>query len=53
MGGTGASLKRSVMTMSITLVVTAVVLFTSCSTPAASSQTSNPSRVTTGPTGIR
>src|SRR5690606_4507824 len=35
LGRTGASWKRSVMTMSITLTVTVVVLFSSCSTLAA------------------
>lgn len=59
----GASLKRSVMTMSITLVVTIVVLFASCSAPAASGidarafpsseQFPNHASVTTGPNGIR
>lgn len=59
MGRTGASLKRSVITMSITLVVTIVVLFASCSAPEArgmdaraspsSERFSKHAKVTTGP----
>lgn len=63
LGRPSASLKRSIMTMLITLVVTIVILFTSCSVPAAggtgaqafpsSEQLPGHAGVTNNPNGIR